>query len=76
EERRDEKNRLDHLKQDQTMLAIKRFIERKNFIRKRKKTGKIHAKRLKKDQEKDKIESKPDKNGKRGEAGKCQKQLL
>nr|GFA28537.1 hypothetical protein [Tanacetum cinerariifolium] len=29
--------------------------------------------RLKKDQEKDKIRSKPDKNGKRGEAGKCQK---
>nr|GFC05283.1 hypothetical protein [Tanacetum cinerariifolium] len=29
--------------------------------------------RLKKDQEKDKIGSKPDKNGKRGEAGKCQK---
>nr|GFC16540.1 reverse transcriptase domain-containing protein [Tanacetum cinerariifolium] len=31
--------------------------------------------RLKKDQEKDKIGSKPDKNGKRGEAGKSQKQL-
>nr|GFA43124.1 hypothetical protein [Tanacetum cinerariifolium] len=31
--------------------------------------------RLKKDQEKDKIRSKQDKNGKRGEAGKCQKQL-
>nr|GFA34093.1 hypothetical protein [Tanacetum cinerariifolium] len=30
---------------------------------------------LKKAQEKDKIRSKPDKNGKRGEAGKCQKQL-
>nr|GEU55754.1 hypothetical protein [Tanacetum cinerariifolium] len=30
---------------------------------------------LKKAQEKDKIGSKPDKNGKRGEAGKCQKQL-
>nr|GEW13403.1 DNA-directed DNA polymerase [Tanacetum cinerariifolium] len=30
---------------------------------------------LKKDQEKDKIGSKRDKNGKRGEAGKCQKQL-
>nr|GEW31760.1 hypothetical protein [Tanacetum cinerariifolium] len=30
---------------------------------------------LKKDQEKDKIESKQDKNGKRGEAEKCQKQL-
>nr|GEX75233.1 hypothetical protein [Tanacetum cinerariifolium] len=31
--------------------------------------------RLKKDQEKDKIRTKRDKNGKRGEAGKCQKQL-
>nr|GEU88084.1 putative reverse transcriptase domain-containing protein [Tanacetum cinerariifolium] len=31
--------------------------------------------RLKKDQEKDKIRSKRDKNGKRGEAGKNQKQL-
>nr|GFB03161.1 hypothetical protein [Tanacetum cinerariifolium] len=31
--------------------------------------------RLKKDQEKDKIGSKRDKNGKRGEAGKNQKQL-
>nr|GEZ03669.1 hypothetical protein [Tanacetum cinerariifolium] len=30
---------------------------------------------LKKDQEKDKIGSKRDKNGKRSEAGKCQKQL-
>nr|GFD07494.1 hypothetical protein [Tanacetum cinerariifolium] len=30
---------------------------------------------LKKDREKDKIGSKPDKNGKRGEAEKCQKQL-
>nr|GEX53136.1 pyrophosphate-energized vacuolar membrane proton pump-like [Tanacetum cinerariifolium] len=30
---------------------------------------------LKKDQEKDKIGSKPDKNGKRGKAGKNQKQL-
>ncbi|GJT14063.1 hypothetical protein Tco_0861105 [Tanacetum coccineum] len=29
EERRDEKKRLDHLKQDQTMLVIKRFSERK-----------------------------------------------
>ncbi|GKC97198.1 hypothetical protein Tco_1167473, partial [Tanacetum coccineum] len=28
EERRDEKKRLDHLKQDQTMLVIKRFSER------------------------------------------------
>nr|GFC05421.1 hypothetical protein [Tanacetum cinerariifolium] len=31
--------------------------------------------RLKKDSKKDKIKSKPDKNGKRGEAGKSQKQL-
>nr|GFC55800.1 hypothetical protein [Tanacetum cinerariifolium] len=30
---------------------------------------------LKKAEEKDKIRSKPDKNRKRGEAGKCQKQL-
>nr|GEV26424.1 hypothetical protein [Tanacetum cinerariifolium] len=32
-------------------------------------------KKVKENQEKDKIESKPDKNGKRGEAGKSQKQL-
>ncbi|GJT59076.1 hypothetical protein Tco_1002609 [Tanacetum coccineum] len=46
DERRDEKKRLDHLKQDQTMLVIKRFSERKNVFRERKKTGKIHAKRF------------------------------
>ncbi|GJV13540.1 hypothetical protein Tco_1355081 [Tanacetum coccineum] len=45
---RDEKKRLDHLKQDQTMLVIKRFSERKKVFRERKKTGKIHAKRGKK----------------------------
>ncbi|GJQ96976.1 hypothetical protein Tco_0008115 [Tanacetum coccineum] len=44
-ERRDEKKRLDHLKQDQTMLVIKRFSERKKVIIERKKTGKIRAKR-------------------------------
>ncbi|GJW81120.1 hypothetical protein Tco_0145095 [Tanacetum coccineum] len=38
EEMRDEKKRLDHLKQDQTMLVIKRFRERK-------KTEKIRAKK-------------------------------
>nr|GEU97769.1 zinc finger, CCHC-type [Tanacetum cinerariifolium] len=42
---RDEKKRLDHLKQDQTMLVIKRFSERKNVFRERKMTGKFHAKR-------------------------------
>ncbi|GJY56866.1 hypothetical protein Tco_0455981 [Tanacetum coccineum] len=41
EERRDEKKRLDHLKQDQTMLVIKRFSERKKVLRERKKTGKF-----------------------------------
>ncbi|GJX46602.1 hypothetical protein Tco_0271792 [Tanacetum coccineum] len=46
EERIDEKKRLDHLKQDQTMLVIKRFSERKKVFRERKKTGKIHAKRM------------------------------
>ncbi|GJR55710.1 retrovirus-related pol polyprotein from transposon TNT 1-94 [Tanacetum coccineum] len=45
EERRVEKKRLDHLKQDQTMLVIKRFSERKKVFRERKKTEKIHAKR-------------------------------
>ncbi|GJY90378.1 hypothetical protein Tco_0505574 [Tanacetum coccineum] len=45
-ERRDEKKRLDHLKQDQTMLVIKRFSEKKKVFRERKKTGKIHAKRV------------------------------
>ncbi|GJR89578.1 hypothetical protein Tco_0213589 [Tanacetum coccineum] len=45
EERRDKKKRLDHLKQDQTMLVIKRFSERKKVFRERKKTGKIRAKR-------------------------------
>nr|GEU39963.1 hypothetical protein [Tanacetum cinerariifolium] len=44
EERRDEKKRLDHLKQDQIMLVIKRFSERKKVFRERKKTGKIRAK--------------------------------
>ncbi|GKB74217.1 hypothetical protein Tco_0935629 [Tanacetum coccineum] len=33
EERRDEKKRLDHLKQDQTMLVIKSFSERKKHSR-------------------------------------------
>ncbi|GJX42632.1 hypothetical protein Tco_0257622 [Tanacetum coccineum] len=46
EERRDEKKILDHLKQDQTMLVIKRFSKRKKIFRERKKTGKIRAKRL------------------------------
>ncbi|GJZ28073.1 hypothetical protein Tco_0572720 [Tanacetum coccineum] len=46
DERRDEKKRLDHLKQDQTMLVIKRFSKRKKVFRERKKTGKIRAKRL------------------------------
>ncbi|GJW86644.1 hypothetical protein Tco_0161984 [Tanacetum coccineum] len=45
EERKDEKKRLDILKQDQTMLVIKRFNERKKVFRERKKTGKIRAKR-------------------------------
>ncbi|GJW29842.1 putative reverse transcriptase domain-containing protein [Tanacetum coccineum] len=45
EERRDEKKRLDHLKQDQTMLVIKRFRETKKVFRERKKSEKIHAKR-------------------------------
>nr|GEY12210.1 putative ribonuclease H-like domain-containing protein [Tanacetum cinerariifolium] len=43
--RDEEKKRLDHLKQDQTILVIKRFSERKKVFRERKKTGKIHAKR-------------------------------
>ncbi|GKC43742.1 hypothetical protein Tco_1061464 [Tanacetum coccineum] len=46
EERRDEKKRFDHLKQDQTMLVIKIFSERKKVFRERKKTGKIRAKRV------------------------------
>nr|GEY46905.1 hypothetical protein [Tanacetum cinerariifolium] len=45
DERRDEKKRLNHLKQDQTILAIKRFSERKKVFRERKKTGKIRAKK-------------------------------
>ncbi|GKA45175.1 hypothetical protein Tco_0737971 [Tanacetum coccineum] len=44
-ERRDEKKRLDHLKQDQPMLVIKRFSERNKVFRERKKTRKVHAKR-------------------------------
>ncbi|GJY68585.1 hypothetical protein Tco_0471567 [Tanacetum coccineum] len=43
EDRRDEKKRLDHLKQDQIMLVIKRFSERKKIFRERKKTEKIRA---------------------------------
>ncbi|GJX73504.1 hypothetical protein Tco_0312099 [Tanacetum coccineum] len=46
DERRDKKKRLDHLKQDQTMLLIKRFSERKKVFRERKKTGKIRAKSI------------------------------
>nr|GEV48549.1 retrovirus-related Pol polyprotein from transposon TNT 1-94 [Tanacetum cinerariifolium] len=38
-------DKLDHLKQDQTMLVIKRFSERKKVLE-RKKTGKIRAKRM------------------------------
>ncbi|GJV05698.1 hypothetical protein Tco_1343354, partial [Tanacetum coccineum] len=44
-ERRDEKKRLDHLKQDQEMLVIKIFSERKKVFRERKKCEKIRAKR-------------------------------
>nr|GEY75956.1 putative reverse transcriptase domain-containing protein [Tanacetum cinerariifolium] len=43
--RRDEKKRLDHLKQDHKMIVIKRFSKRKKVFRERKKTGKIRAKR-------------------------------
>nr|GEY35338.1 hypothetical protein [Tanacetum cinerariifolium] len=43
---RDEKKKLDHLKQDQTTLVIKRFSERKKVFKERKKTGKIQAKRM------------------------------
>ncbi|GJR62420.1 hypothetical protein Tco_1504582 [Tanacetum coccineum] len=46
EEMRYEKKRLDHLKQDQTMLVIKRFSERKKVFRERNKTKKIRAKRM------------------------------
>ncbi|GJU24500.1 hypothetical protein Tco_1163121 [Tanacetum coccineum] len=44
-EGRDEKKRLDHLKQDQEMLVIKIFSERKKVFRERKKCDKIRAKR-------------------------------
>ncbi|GJU46732.1 hypothetical protein Tco_1203998 [Tanacetum coccineum] len=43
---RDEKKRLDHLKQDQKMLVIKIFSERKKVFREIKKCKKIRAKRL------------------------------
>nr|GEW03358.1 reverse transcriptase domain-containing protein [Tanacetum cinerariifolium] len=42
---RDEKKRLNHLKQDQEMLVIKIFSERKKVFRERKKCEKIRAKR-------------------------------
>ncbi|GJV64900.1 ribonuclease H-like domain-containing protein [Tanacetum coccineum] len=42
---KDEKKRLDHLKQDQEMLVIKIFSERKKVFRERKKCEKIRAKR-------------------------------
>ncbi|GJX18587.1 hypothetical protein Tco_0221264 [Tanacetum coccineum] len=45
---RDEKKRLDHLKQDQEMLVIKIFSERKKVFKKRKKCEKIRSKRGKK----------------------------
>ncbi|GJU05735.1 hypothetical protein Tco_1122165 [Tanacetum coccineum] len=44
-EGRDEKKRLDHLKQDQEMLVIKIFSKRKKIFRERKKCEKIRAKR-------------------------------
>nr|GEV10557.1 reverse transcriptase domain-containing protein [Tanacetum cinerariifolium] len=44
--KRDEKERFDHLKQDQTMFVIKRFSERKKVFSERKKTGKIRTKRM------------------------------
>ncbi|GJR83530.1 hypothetical protein Tco_0154315 [Tanacetum coccineum] len=44
-EGRDEKKRLDHLKQDQEMLVIKIFSERKKVFKERKKCEKIRAKR-------------------------------
>nr|GEX84782.1 hypothetical protein [Tanacetum cinerariifolium] len=44
-EGRDEKKRLDHLKQDLSILAIKSFSERKKVFRERKKCEKICAKR-------------------------------
>ncbi|GJZ00753.1 hypothetical protein Tco_0518182 [Tanacetum coccineum] len=44
-EGRDEKKRLEHLKQDQEMLVIKIFSERKKVFRERKKCEKICAKR-------------------------------
>ncbi|GKC09234.1 hypothetical protein Tco_1000844 [Tanacetum coccineum] len=44
-EGRDEKKRLDHLKQDQEMLVIKIFSKRKKVFRERKKCEKIRAKR-------------------------------
>ncbi|GJR30008.1 hypothetical protein Tco_1106240 [Tanacetum coccineum] len=44
-EGRDEKKRLDHLKQDQEMLVIKIFSERKKVFRGEKKCEKIRAKR-------------------------------
>ncbi|GKC97091.1 hypothetical protein Tco_1162533, partial [Tanacetum coccineum] len=43
-EGRDVKKRLDHLKQDQEMLVIKIFSERKKVFRERKKCEKIRAK--------------------------------
>nr|GEU41509.1 hypothetical protein [Tanacetum cinerariifolium] len=45
---RDEKKRLDHLKQDEEMLVIKIFSKRKKVFRERKKCEKIRAKREKK----------------------------
>ncbi|GKC01722.1 hypothetical protein Tco_0987858 [Tanacetum coccineum] len=44
-EGRDEKKRLDHLKQDQEMLVIKIFSERKKVFKEGKKCEKIRAKR-------------------------------
>ncbi|GKA28017.1 hypothetical protein Tco_0714185 [Tanacetum coccineum] len=44
-EGKDEKKRLDHLKQDQEILVIKIFSERKKVFGERKKCEKIHTKR-------------------------------
>nr|GEV05113.1 ribonuclease H-like domain-containing protein [Tanacetum cinerariifolium] len=42
--RRDEKNRLDHLKQDLSILVIKSFSERMKVLREKEKTEKFRAK--------------------------------
>nr|GFA73934.1 hypothetical protein [Tanacetum cinerariifolium] len=72
--KRDEENTVIRNK---SRLVAKGYVQKEgvDFEESFAPVARLEAVRLKKAQGKDKIGSKPNKNGKRGEAGKCQKQL-